>query len=418
MENSEYKLPRDSVIALGHNLGIIPNKLTFYQKFPEGGDTQGIIVNESLREMLETLFNPKNVAVVTMMQRDESLVKTSVCTGKINSVYVGMGKGDVMFKVMETKQFAEGFVTFFDNGAILKKQGRSLEMSRDGVLALMALVDLFTFNKMMSLLEHTPKPSPLTIQGMKGIVVGAVNKPDPRWLMTNMLTYGNIGELFDIDAGLNELYEKRILEKTDDGVLHLGEKKDLISGLAEPEIFCDLKSYAFNEGKLIPMSLILFRTRDFLWALDLTGDRSKLNELDFLGAADYLFDVINRGDYSDGPIPDEEIPMASQPSDLQKEQPIFCSHCGNTLEANDQFCNKCGEPVHDHHQVIKDSRKTQSELAVHHCVHCGTTLKQGTRFCTKCGVAVQPTADKKICPFCKTMANAEAKFCLKCGKPI
>ncbi len=428
MDKKEYQLPIQSIRALGLAFGITPNRLVTFLNLPQEGDSLGIALEEALKEMIKNILNCRNVTLITLMEREEGITNTAVCTKEKNLVYWGMDQEVIKLKAMETDQFAGGFATFLNQGNPLKKQVTALSLNWDQLVTLMGLTDLFVTNKMMALLEHRPRPAPLTISGLKGITVGAINRPDPRWLTTNILTYGHKGQRFDLDAGIQDLAEMEILEKAADGTLLLRSKgQTLINGLAEPEVLWGLKSYCFEVRNLILVSQIVFRTRHQLWSVDFNSDNYILRCVDYNEVAAALAAIICRGDDTEGEIPnhfDQEIDTtkasvsATRSEDLLQIPQAICSHCGNKLLPGDQFCNKCGTPVHRPKPEISAQIKS-ADQETRACPRCGAVLKPGNRFCTGCGASVTAGSPiKRTCPSCGANVSENAKFCLKCGSKL
>ncbi len=59
-----------------------------------------------------------------------------------------------------------------------------------------------------------------------------------------------------------------------------------------------------------------------------------------------------------------------------KEEKHVCQNCGNELNENDIFCNKCGTKV----EIIK-----KKIIKTNKCLSCGNKLGENDLFCQKCG---------------------------------
>lgn len=354
IEKKEFKLPRQSIRALGQAWEIKSNRLSTYLDFPEGGNPAGIALDESLRSVLETLLFPGNITTISLTQRDQGMVNTAVCTSEKGCVSVGMGETEVTLKGMEIDAFVESLTAFFDNGTVLQTLGTTLELSRNALYALLAASDLYGIKRMIALLEKKLEVPPLTIIEMKGTVAEAINDPDPRWLTSSVLAIDGLTEMFDIDRGIDELCGHGIFEKTADGILKLTPREGtLIPGLAESEALCGLRSFYYDKEALTAIGLVVFRTRNFLWGIELT-DQPTLYSLNFETAFLYFYSLLNRGDYSDGQLSEDLIPdgikalgEVEEPAEIEEPEIMekFCKKCGKPLKAQDKFCTHCGTPV-------------------------------------------------------------------------
>jgi hypothetical protein len=106
-------------------------------------------------------------------------------------------------------------------------------------------------------------------------------------------------------------------------------------------------------------------------------------------------------------MPPTTAPMKSPPKELRN---IFCGNCGNGLEAEAKFCDRCGDAVTKQTSVpITGERTTPtndlqaimhtiqsavsvpdgSKPAIVSCDNCGCQLQYGDRFCDKCGALIQ-----------------------------
>ncbi len=397
IEINEFKLSGQSIRVLGQAWGIKSNRLSTYLNLPKGGNPDGIEVDESLRSILEILLSPGNITTISLTQRDEGMVNTAVCTSEKGCVSVGMGEMEVTLKGMKIDEFIESLIVFFDNDTVLKTLGTSLVLSRNALYALLAGADLYGINRMISLLEKKPAVDPLTIIGIKGAAAQAINEPDPRWLTSNVLAIDRLTEMFDIDVGIDELCSHGIFEKTVDGVIKLPAPEGLlIPGLAEPEVFSGLRSFYYDEEALTAIGLVVFRTRNFLWGIELT-EQPLLISLNVETAFLYFYSLLNRGDYSDGMIPDEEESVDFEENSAPVSsiiRPIHCRNCGNILESNAKLCSKCGATI----QKPKSRQDVMNEpipdKKIHYCAYCGSSLRENVKFCTTCGKAVQVATQK------------------------
>ncbi|WP_373481501.1 zinc ribbon domain-containing protein [Acetobacterium sp.] len=419
----EFKLPKESIRPLGQQCQLSSNRLSSYLGLPTGGAADAVTVDEALKAVLDTVLYPGNITIVTVMQRQQGVKNLTLCIGESGGVTVGMDDTKLRLKPVEIEEFA-GFLTgFFDNGTLLESLGTGLSLSRNGLYTLLAAADLYEVNRLMALIEKKTEVDPLTVKGIKGLAAEAISEPDPRQLTTSVLATDNLTELFDIDMGISELSETGIFEQSSEGVLKLTKPgQQLIPGLSEPEILAGIRSYYYDDGMLTEMGLVIWRTRNYLWGIELT-DQPTLFSMNFEKVFSYLQSLLSRGDYSDG-IFDESSLMseaAAPGEDEMIKAPVsICSNCGKVLAVKEKFCTNCGTPVPQQTPATQvpgvDQMVTESPMI--HCLKCGATLEPGVKFCTKCGNSIQNNQSPNTCPSCQANVEQNAKFCKKCGQPL
>lgn len=425
-DKTEFKLPKESIRPLGQQYQLSSNRLSSYLGLPSGGLAGEVIVDEALKAVLDTVLYPANITIVTVMQRQQGVKNLTLCIGETGGVSVGTDQTDqteLRLRPIEIDEFA-GFLTgFFDNGTILESLGTALSISRNGMYALLAAADLYEVNRLMALLEKKTELDSLSIKGLKGLAVEAINEPDPRQLTTSVLATDRLSEMFDLDQGIDELCEIGIFEPAAAGVLNLTKPGlQLLPGLSEAEILASIRSYYYKEGKLTEMGVVFWRTRNYLWGIELI-DQPTLFSMDFEKVFLYLQGLLSRGDYSDGIFEERSLtPEAEVPAEDQSQQPppISCSHCGKAMAGKEKFCTNCGTPVPQQAAVSvypEGSQSTAGKAAIA-CAKCGASLEPGVKFCTKCGTPTQPAQQPKTCPACHAIVEQNAKFCKKCGKGL
>lgn len=390
--------------------GMISNRLSTYLDLPMNEEAEVLPLDEQLKESLKTLLYPGNISNISITTRGEGVANTVVCVDEDSCLAVGMEKEDVFLEKMATMDFVAKMMGFLENDAQLQFLETALVLSRNGLYALLSSVDCLRFNRMIAMLEHQKESLDLNATDIKAMLIDTIEHPDPRWLMANVLVMDNSDQDLDLDAGIEELKNLGIFEKGE--ALELTEKGILLTaGLSELEVFCGIQSFYYDAGELTTVTLLIFRTRSFLWAIEL--NENALYALNFETAALAIFSLLNRGDYSDGPYLEEEAIAESEESEeaesLEAAEPIRCEHCGENLKATDKFCLSCGAPV-----KIQSDQKKVNEPDEIVCLNCGAKLKPGIKFCTSCGT---PTASKS-CPNCQASISADDKFCKKCGQVL
>lgn len=343
--------------------GMMSNRLSTYLDLPMNEDAEVLILDDDLEESLKTLLYPGNISNISITTRGDGVANTVVCVDVDSCVVAGMEKEDVFLEKMATEDFVAKLISFLENDAKLQFLETALVFTRNGLYALLSTVDYLRLNRMLAMLEHEKESLDLNATGIKAMFVDTIEYPDPRWLLANVLMIDSSEEELDLDAGIEELKEIGIFENSENP--ELSEKGILLTaGLAELEVFCGIQSFYYDAGALTTITLGIFRTRSFIWAIEL--NENALYALNFDTAALLLFGLLNRGDYSDGPYVEEEV-LEEEPTETT------CLSCGTKLKAGLKFCTNCGTPM-------SKSRQT--------CPNCKAGISENDKFCKKCGQAL------------------------------
>lgn len=384
---------------------IISNRLSTCLDLPMNEDADILPLDEQLKESLRTLLYPGNISNISVTIRGEGAANTVLCVDEDSCVAAGFEKEDVFLKKMAIEDFIEKLIGFFENDAQLQFLETSLALSRNGLYALLSTVDRLRFNRMLAMLEHQKESLDLNVTDIKAMLIDTIENPDPRWLLANVLVMDKSDKDLDLDAGIEELKSLGVFEKGE--ALELTGKGILLTaGLGELEAFCGIKSFYYDSKELTTVTLLIFRTRSFLWTIEL--NENALYALNFETAALAIFGILNRGDYSDGPYFEEDLIDESEEAEsIEVEALTRCENCGEKLKATDKFCLSCGAAVKPKKEEV-DVPKDRI------CLSCGAKLKPGIKFCTSCGAPTSP----KICPNCQANISPADKFCKKCGQAL
>lgn len=393
-EKKEFKLPIGSVRSLGQQYQLQCNRLSYYLNFPTGGSAAEVTDEEGLKTVLDTILYPGNIAVATVMQRQQGVKNLTLCIGTSGAVAVGMDETEIRLSPVEVEDFTAFLSGFFDNGTLLESLGTMMSLRRNGLYTLLAAADLYEVNRLMALLEKKTEVEPLTDKGIKGLAATAITDPDPRQLTTSVLATDRLTAMFDVDMGISELCEMGIFEPSAGGVLKLTkEGQQLVVGLSEPEILTGIRSYYYDEGMLTEMGLVIWRTRNYLWGIELI-DQPSLFSMDFEKVFVYLQSLLSRGDYSDGNFDVNNLSPDTETAEVEgpETQAVEAKTDGPDQAAADTSHN--------------------------YCAKCGAVMKVGNKFCTICGTPVSHSAQPRRCPSCQASVEQNAKFCKKCGRAL
>lgn len=97
---------------------------------------------------------------------------------------------------------------------------------------------------------------------------------------------------------------------------------------------------------------------------------------------------------------------------------IFCTKCGNRLNAEAKFCNKCGAPLSPVNSAEYNTKKIT-------CFECGRIIPINAKSCPNCGAPVmaskqtqEVSSETITCYECGHTIQAGAKSCPNCGAPV
>lgn len=118
----------------------------------------------------------------------------------------------------------------------------------------------------------------------------------------------------------------------------------------------------------------------------------------------------------------------------EKENYIYCSHCGSKIFADSKFCRKCGNPIKniEEEEELKDGAISWEygysfvSEKIEKCPKCGETLGKHQTVCTVCGYDILHSDDDVMsdeacdevsykCPNCGEPLNPGQTVCDACG---
>ena len=105
------------------------------------------------------------------------------------------------------------------------------------------------------------------------------------------------------------------------------------------------------------------------------------------------------------------IPWAFEPEldKMKKERELYKKHQGKELE--EEFYSVDAD-IH-HRSIKKRTRSFKQGLSVEKCPKCGDYVESNENFCNKCGAEIY-----KKCTKCKTVNEAGDEFCRNCGNKL
>ncbi len=105
------------------------------------------------------------------------------------------------------------------------------------------------------------------------------------------------------------------------------------------------------------------------------------------------------------------IPWAFEPEldKMRKKRELYKKHQGRELE--EEFYSVDAD-IH-HRSIKKRTRSVRQGISVENCPNCGDKVDANENFCSKCGAQIY-----KKCPKCKTVNEAGDTFCRNCGKSL
>lgn len=116
----------------------------------------------------------------------------------------------------------------------------------------------------------------------------------------------------------------------------------------------------------------------------------------------------DEGDDSDRAGADEETARSED-----QTEGISCPGCGDTLDADANFCPSCGEDV--------SAVEPDTEVELTACPACGDDVDAGDSFCASCGEnldAHRESTPLTECPDCGVAVDEDDHFCAECGENL
>ena len=138
----------------------------------------------------------------------------------------------------------------------------------------------------------------------------------------------------------------------------------------------------------------------------------------------------------------------SQEKSKITEETTNCPNCGESVPADFDFCDRCGERIHhddtSEETDINEATTDEEEITEPEeceasiiCPKCGCELPDGFVFCDQCGVRIIPEDDARqtgdptdplvqlqlrkeplICKMCNAELPEGSAFCNRCGTAV
>lgn len=206
---------RQDIQSILHQHRIRPNKLANFLRLDEkiaenvqspghSGLSQEESRDEKWGKLITQLAQPHNLSFITAVNPYDDVFFTSLVAGEADYLYYGGEEESITLKTTDPQEAATLLGDYIGVADILKT-GTSLTMSKDGLLALVCLIDRLSRQRLENLVMHVVVDEPVTSQSLEEELAIAMETGDLRWVAPFVLETFNGETTSDIAKGLREL---------------------------------------------------------------------------------------------------------------------------------------------------------------------------------------------------------------------
>jgi hypothetical protein len=292
-EVKSYKVPMIAVDPLMEKLGIIRNDLFEVIDIPDDADTTNYTDNwwkgldgdkqREVRELLQAVASPQQLTRIKSLRNDDFLMSTIFVQDSSSPDDPGYLIGETeerryleAQKLLEADVMNSTLLLYLDAGFEAGEIELQFTVPAESFPVFMALLDLYRRSYMISVLEHSEKPTSLKVQDVLNALNDGIETPDLRWnvpFIRPILAEPIKSDLETVRNGLYYLATLDLIEVTDDySEITLNEPMELIvEEFVTKHTSVALQSLSFYNGQPVSSSTAFIRTTNFVWFIDITG---------------------------------------------------------------------------------------------------------------------------------------------------
>lgn len=359
MNNITYSIPKDIVSSAGNYLGIKANQLAGYFGFAES--SQNIKAEEGWEKVLPIILKPRNFTGMTAVFEDDSLLLTNIVTSEENAAFCGEEEGNLKIMPMSQMDIIELLSSYL--GETEERQKIKQELSVDALICMLSIADSIKRAKLENIINQSKTEFQITESILQNEFQYNLEGRNLRWLSTFLAELRFESKTVDFKKSLKELSKAGIIMLRDSKV-ELSENGEIFfDELLKRKTLLGLRSVFYHQGVINYLAMVLMRTENYLWLLDVT-DNACIMSLNYEELQGMIGTMISPGEEP----PEKKVAAEpevepkdkmkakmkaeakAEPENINKDQekpaiPKFCRNCGEKLNPDSKFCKKCGSKI-------------------------------------------------------------------------
>ncbi|MHC1734919.1 MAG: zinc-ribbon domain-containing protein [Erysipelotrichaceae bacterium] len=336
-ENQTIRIPKESIIQAGNELGIKPNRLAVYFGLEEGKGK--VKPEETWRSVLPVVLRPRNFSGVKVLFQDDNLLFTNILRNENEAVFFGIENEDVMVLPMESDEILVLLSSYL--GEIEPTPRIKQELSLDALIAMLAIVDSVRHAKLMNVLDPSKTEFDLDLASLSKEFKDSVVAKDIRWLAPFMHDLRWEAKEINFDVALRELAKLGIVQYKNEKIGIDDRGIVLFDELLNRKTMLGIRSVFYHEEKLNYSSMAFIRSENYIWQLD-GSEKSCMMTLNNEELQGMIAVMLSPGE---NPPEERRVSMEKGKDREDSSNPLFCRNCGEKLSIGARFCKRCGTKV-------------------------------------------------------------------------
>ncbi len=307
-----------------------------------------------LEDTLQVMAKPTNICDVKIIAPMDYIMKSQVVSGELVTLYMGCEELNYRTELVSSTKPHERYLEYLKQNGSFFTSGTKLEISWNGIVALMACADSRKRSDYEKLMHHQTDETEFIKENLQMELDESHRYGDTRWLTPWVMKLLNpsLERSIDLDQGISELKKIGLLEEQNHKLLFSTPGESLVREFSRYQVSLDIQSVFYDKDKrLTGYASGFLATKDMLFWINSENDVYQIvsvDEDDALQILEHLF--------APGEVPQQEettqqnnetSQQQSEAAPPQKEISTtgwVCSNCGRENNSKNKFCVQCGKP--------------------------------------------------------------------------
>lgn len=308
------------------------------------GDSKELSDQESFKELIYTIYQPKNMVIFKGVLSNDALVNQVFLSSEYLNTVLGSNDNALELKVLQANKPEDYGLYYLESGSTPEIIGTNLILTKDSLFTLLCLVDCKRRKRALSFLMHQVEKKEIEIKELQDISEENIAFKDPRWFGGFFIGKSKETLECSIEIGLKELEQVQFLKVKQEVVEITEEAEILLSILERKQVILSYENYYLeSKDKISGEQLLFIKSDNALFLIQELEGSYSFTSIDIDIAKEVLETIFQVVDIIEEPNAPIENYNKKQPEKELKAK--FCDQCGNEVSGKGKFCKHCGAPV-------------------------------------------------------------------------